>query len=96
VDFCQDWRANDQKESRHVGIQDYACNNWRGYVASFVSHGCRFYRGGIRQQDPHLASALLNHTDPRVTEEHYNRATSVQQAANVYGSIIEQYRNGEV
>ena len=25
---------------------------------------------------PHLASALLNHTDPRVTEEHYNRATA--------------------
>jgi hypothetical protein len=23
---------------------------------------------------PHLASALLNPTDPRVTEEHYNRA----------------------
>ena len=26
---------------------------------------------------PHLASALLNHTDARVTEEHYNRASSV-------------------
>jgi hypothetical protein len=26
---------------------------------------------------PYLASALLNHTDPRVTEEHYNRASSV-------------------
>src|SRR5207253_9619938 len=25
---------------------------------------------------PHLASALLNHRDPRVTEEHYNRATT--------------------
>jgi site-specific recombinase XerD len=44
---------------------------------------------------PHLASALLNHTDTRVTEEHYNRATSVH-AAKLYGSIVEQYRNGEV
>jgi integrase len=44
---------------------------------------------------PHLASALLNHTDPRVTEEHYNRAT-IDQAAKVYGSIVERYRNGEV
>ena len=27
---------------------------------------------------PHLASALLNHRDPRVTEEHYNRATTIE------------------
>ena len=26
---------------------------------------------------PHLASAVFHHTDPRVTEEHYNRASSV-------------------
>jgi integrase len=26
---------------------------------------------------PHLASALLNHRDPRTTEEHYNRSTSL-------------------
>jgi hypothetical protein len=24
------------------------------------------YRGSLRRQHPHLASALLNHTDPRV------------------------------
>jgi hypothetical protein len=29
---------------------------------------------------PHLAGALLNHTDPRVTEEHHNRARSISQA----------------
>jgi len=32
---------------------------------------------------PHLASALLNHTDPRVTEEHYNRASTMS-AATAY------------
>jgi integrase len=37
---------------------------------------------------PHLASALLNHTDPRVTEEHYNRASSLR-AAQAYGEIIK-------
>jgi integrase len=37
---------------------------------------------------PHLASALLNHTDPRVTEEHYNRAGSVS-AARAYGEVIK-------
>jgi integrase len=36
---------------------------------------------------PHLASALLNHTDPRVTEEHYNRASSVT-ASKAYTEII--------
>jgi integrase len=39
---------------------------------------------------PHLASALLNHTDPRVTEEHYNRASSVSAAA-AYARIISEF-----
>lgn len=40
---------------------------------------------------PHLASALLNHTDPRVTEEHYNRASTVSAAA-AYALIISAFR----
>jgi integrase len=36
---------------------------------------------------PHLASALLNHTDPRVTEDHYNRASSLS-AAQTYSAIV--------
>lgn len=43
---------------------------------------------------PHLASALLNHRDPYVTEEHYNRATSLS-AAHAYASIAETYRKAE-
>ncbi len=39
---------------------------------------------------PHLASAILNHTGPRVTEEHYNRASSVS-AAKIYAEIIDSY-----
>jgi integrase len=39
---------------------------------------------------PHLASALLNHTDPRVTEEHSNRASSVS-ASKIYAEIISGY-----
>jgi integrase len=39
---------------------------------------------------PHLASALLNHSDPRVTEEHYNRASSVN-ASKIYADIIQGY-----
>src|SRR5262245_2487352 len=47
------------------------------------------YGGGI----PHLASALLNHTDPRVTEEHYNRASSVS-ASKIYAKITADFLGG--
>jgi integrase len=40
---------------------------------------------------PHLASSLLNHRDPRVTEEHYNRAMSIS-AGEEYGVIAQLYR----
>jgi integrase len=40
---------------------------------------------------PHLASALLNHRDPRVTEEHYNRATAFS-AGDDYALITQSYR----
>ncbi len=43
---------------------------------------------------PHLASALLNHTDPRVTEDHYNRATSMS-AAQSCAALIKEYREGQ-
>jgi integrase len=39
---------------------------------------------------PHLASGVLGHTDSHVTEEHYNRATSVN-AAKIYGTLMHQY-----
>ena len=39
---------------------------------------------------PHLASAVLNHTDPRVTEEHYNRASSVG-ASKIYAEIVSTF-----
>jgi site-specific recombinase XerD len=41
---------------------------------------------------PHLASAVLGHTDPRVTYEHYNRASSVH-AAKAYAAIVRQYQS---
>jgi integrase len=40
---------------------------------------------------PHLASAVLNHRDPRITEEHYTRASSMS-AAQAYAAITESYR----
>jgi integrase len=40
-------------------------------------------------QNPHLASALLHHTHPSVTNEHYNRATLT--AAESLRQILRQY-----
>ena len=48
------------------------------------------YGGGT----PHLASALLGHTDRRVTEEHYNRATSIT-AAKIYAEIMKTHLEGD-
>jgi integrase len=48
---------------------------------------------------PHLASALLGHKNPRVTEEHYNRASSLHAASRYADIIRKQYRiraTGEV
>jgi hypothetical protein len=37
--------------------------------------------------NPHLGSAVLHHTDPRVTNNHYNRATSLR-AAERFRQIV--------
>lgn len=39
--------------------------------------------------NPHLGSALLHHRDKRVTEEHYNRASSLS-AAKAFRQLIKQ------
>jgi integrase len=44
-------------------------------------------RGG---ENPYLASALLHHTHPSVTNAHYNRATSLS-AADRLRQIVRQY-----
>jgi hypothetical protein len=39
---------------------------------------------------PYLASALLGQADRRIADEHYKRTTSLN-AANIYGSLIQEY-----
>ena len=41
---------------------------------------------------PHLASALLQHRDRRVTDEHYNRASTLS-AASAFGRMIQEMRS---
>ncbi|WPP04214.1 site-specific integrase [Methylocella tundrae] len=43
--------------------------------------------------NPNLASAVLQHVDRRVTEEHYNHATSTS-AARQYAEIVKRRRGG--
>lgn len=40
---------------------------------------------------PYLASALLDHRDPRTTEEHYDRASSMT-AAGLYADLVDKLR----
>jgi site-specific recombinase XerD len=42
-------------------------------------------------ENPHLGSAILHNADPRVTLEHYNRATSLS-AAESFRHVIRQYK----
>jgi site-specific recombinase XerD len=51
---------------------------------------CAVYAG----DHPHLASALLNHTDPAVTQEHYNRASSLS-AAESLAALIRNFRRDD-
>ena len=39
---------------------------------------------------PHLASALLGHKHPRITEEHYNRSSSLA-ASRRYAELVQKY-----
>ena len=41
----------------------------------------------LAPEQPGLASALLQHVDPRVTEQHYNRATA-HGAAEAYADVL--------
>src|SRR5216684_3258634 len=60
--------SNDGSPMTYVGVA-VSPHLFRTAIASSAAiHG---------SANPHLASALLHHTDPRVTEAHYNRASSV-------------------
>jgi integrase len=44
--------------------------------------------------NPHLGSAVLHHADPRITQEYYNRATSLS-AAESFRQVIRQYEKSD-
>jgi site-specific recombinase XerD len=55
-----------------------------------AASGAAIYGG----DNPHLGSAVLHHSDPRVTEEHYNRATSLS-AAESFRKVVRRYEKPE-
>ncbi len=51
-----------------------------------AASGAAIYGG----DNPHLGSAVLHHSDPRVTEKRYNQATSLS-AAESFRKVVRQY-----
>jgi integrase len=82
----------------YSGVEDAITEATRSSVGVAVSP--HMFRNSIATSaaihggaNPHLASALLHHTNHRVTEEHYNRASSMSAAQNLR-DIIQAYKKG--
>lgn len=60
-------------------------------VSPHLFRTCAASTAAIRGGDnPFLASALLHHSDPKTTNAHYNRATSLSAAEN-FRQVVRQY-----
>jgi integrase len=87
--------SNDGASMSYAGVERVLTEITRTTVGIAVSP--HLFRTAIASSaaihggtNPHLASALLHHTDSRVTEAHYNRASSLS-AAESLRSIMQRY-----
>ena len=87
--------SNDGAPMSYAGVERVITDTTRSTVGVAVSP--HLFRTSIASSaamhggsNPHLASALLHHRDARVTEAHYNRASSLS-AANSFLEIIQGY-----
>jgi integrase len=87
--------SNDGASMSYAGVERVLTEATRATVGVAVSP--HLFRTAIASSaaihggaNPHLARALLHHTDTRVTEEHYNRASSIS-AAESLRSIVQAY-----
>jgi site-specific recombinase XerD len=87
--------SNDGASMSYAGVERVLTETTRTTVGIPVSP--HLFRTAIASSaaihggaNPDLASALLHHTDNRVTEEHYNRASSIS-AAESLRSIVQAY-----
>jgi len=90
--------SNDGAPMSYAGVERVLTETTRSTVGVAVSP--HLFRTAIASSaaihgggNPHLASALLHHTDQRVTEAHYNRASSLS-AAKSFQEIIQGYLKG--
>lgn len=87
--------SNDGKAMSYAGVEHVITETTRATVGAPISpHLFRTavatsaaIHGGAK---PHLASALLHHLDPGVTEAHYNRASNLS-AAGTFLKMIQGY-----
>jgi integrase len=87
--------SNDGASMSYAGVERVLTETTRITVGIAVSP--HLFRTAIASSaaihggaNPHLASALLHHTDAHVTEAHYNRASSIS-AGESLRSIIQGY-----
>ena len=87
--------SNDGASMSYAGVERVLTETTRTTVGIPVSP--HLFRTAIASSaaihggaNPHLASALLHHTDAHVTEAHYNRASSIS-AGESLRSIIQGY-----
>jgi integrase len=87
--------SNDGASMSYAGVERVLTETTRTTVGIAVSP--HLFRTAIASSaaihggaNPHLASALLHHTDPHVTEAHYNRASSIS-AGDSLRNIIQGY-----
>jgi integrase len=87
--------SNDSVSMSYAGVERVLTETTRTTVGIAVSP--HLFRTAIASSaaihggaNPHLASALLHHTDSHVTEAHYNRASSIS-AGESLRSIIQGY-----
>ena len=87
--------SNDGAAMSYDGVERVLTETTRTTVG--IAVGPHLFRTAIASSaaihggaNPHLASALLHHTDPHVTEAHYNRASSIS-AGDSLRSIIQGY-----
>jgi site-specific recombinase XerD len=87
--------SNDGAPMSYAGVERVITETTRATVGVAVSP--HLFRTSIASSaailggaNPHLASALLHHTNHRVTEAHYNRASSLS-AAQSYQAIVQGY-----
>jgi len=90
--------SNDGAPMSYAGVARVITETTRSTVGVAVSP--HMFRTSIASSaaihggaNPHLASALLHHTDSGVTEAHYNRASSLS-AAKSFREIIQGYIKG--